>query len=121
MDEFLAGIPPPAMAGAPLVVETLLMAEGLGGPKHRSLALYTGTGWAEWAEMVRKEAKVVKPSSFSQFNQLENEEQIRFWLSVGHCSSCIYSQHGRTPVVTGAVGKRRRKGRCCWHLHLSRL
>lgn len=90
-----------------------------GAQTQKSPGLCTGAGWAEWPER-GKRSKSVKPSSFSQFNQLENEEQIWIWLSVGHCSSCIYSQHGRTPVVE-AVGKWRRKGWCCFHLDLPRL
>lgn len=103
------------------MVETLFMAEALRGPKHRSLQ---GSAQAQVGQnglRGAKRSKSVKPSSFSQFNRLEKEEQIWIWLSVGHCSSCIYSQRGRNPVAAEAVGKWRREDRCCWHLDLARF
>lgn len=61
---FLAGIPPPATAGAPLVVDTLFLAEGLRRPKHRSLQGSAQVQVGQNGLRGRKEAKVLNPAVF---------------------------------------------------------
>lgn len=64
-----------------------------GSQRQKSLRLCIGAGWGERAEVVRKETKVKKPAVLVKALLLAwgNEEQIRIWPLVGHCSLGLFA------------------------------